>query len=130
MKRSPLKKFGVVRQRRAGKYGVARAADRVFEGQLYDSKLEMAYAQRLEAMRGAAVLHYRVKDVVRQVSVKLEVNGILICRYIMDFVVTYGDGRIEWVEVKGFETDVWKLKAALFRAIYPERNYVIVREVR
>lgn len=38
-------------------------------------------------------------------------------RYIADFVVTYPDGRMEVVDVKGFKTDVYLIKKRLMRQL-------------
>jgi hypothetical protein len=45
----------------------------------------------------------------------------------VDFVVTHADGHEEWIEVKGFETPIWKLKKKLFEACYPNRKLVVVK---
>lgn len=38
--------------------------------------------------------------------------------YVADFLVTYHDGREEVVDVKGVETDVFKIKRVLFELRY------------
>lgn len=45
-------------------------------------------------------------------------NGKKICKYIADFRVTYADGRIEVVDVKGVRTGVYRLKKKLVEAQY------------
>jgi len=62
-----------------------------------------------------------------QVNVPLVVNGVKVCTYIPDFLVTFGDGREEYHEVKGFETREWRIKEKLFRALYPERVLKVIR---
>lgn len=52
-----------------------------------------------------------------QVRFKLVVNGLLICRYVADFVYIR-DGRQVVEDSKGARTDVYKLKKALLKAIY------------
>ena len=42
------------------------------------------------------------------------------CNYFIDFKVIYPNGSIELVEVKGFETDVWRLKWKLTEALLDE----------
>ena len=37
-----------------------------------------------------------------------------------NFKITHNDGGIEYVEVKGFETEVWRLKWKLFEALIRE----------
>lgn len=78
-------------------------------------------------------MHARGREKVdsweRQIPFRLEVNGVLICKYVVDFLVRYADGRRELVEVKGYWTDVAKLKVKLFRATFlrdhPEIIYTI-----
>lgn len=78
-------------------------------------------------------MHARGKEKVesweRQVRHKIFVNEILVCTYIVDFVVRYADGRKELVEIKGYWTDVARLKLKLFRATFlrdhPEIIYTI-----
>lgn len=41
-------------------------------------------------------------------------NGSHICNYFIDFVIYWKDGTIEYCEVKGFKTEVWRLKWKLF----------------
>lgn len=60
-----------------------------------------------------------ISDLKLQVPFRLEVLGILICKYIADF--TYIENGKEVAEdAKGIETAVFKLKAKLFRAIFPK----------
>lgn len=81
-------------------------------GVIYHSKLEAKYAQDLELRKKAG----DIRDWSRQVRVELTAHGVRICNYYVDFCVFHKDDTVEWVEVKGFETDVWKLKWKLFEA--------------
>lgn len=127
-----MKRGGRLRRRawrpREGKFGVAPKEERQWRGHLFHSRAEKEYARRLELMR-QAVLPDRDRPVAwkLQQSIKLEVNGKLICRYIVDFVVHFADGHEEYHEVKGFETETWKIKEKLFRAIHPEWQLKIIR---
>lgn len=85
----------------------------IFQGKQYASKFEAKYAHDLEIRRKAK----EIDRWERQVKISLDVNGKHICNYYIDFVVYYPDGRKEFVEVKGFETEVWRLKWRLFEAI-------------
>lgn len=71
----------------------------------------------------------KVESWERQVPFRLEVNGVLICKYVVDFLVRYADGRRELVEVKGYWTPEAKLKKKLFEALVlkdrPEIIYTI-----
>lgn len=98
-------------QRSGNKY---RAKSTEYNGIVYHSKLEAAYAQELD-------LRVRGKDIKsweRQVKLDLRVNGVHITNYYIDFVVTHNDNSREFVEVKGMATDTWKLKWSLFEALF------------
>lgn len=47
--------------------------------------------------------------------------------YVADFKVTYKDGRVEIEDVKGVETEVFKIKRKLFEAAYPDLTLTVVR---
>lgn len=100
----------------------------IYNGYYYQSQLEAAYAQELD-------LRVKAKDIKswdRQIRVPLEVNGMKICTYIVDFKICHLDGSIEWVETKGFWTDVAKIKTRLFEAAYlherPNERFTIVKK--
>jgi uncharacterized protein DUF1064 len=103
------------------------AIRQTYNGVSYHSRREAQYAAELDLLRKAKRKADRVVDVQRQVRVPLDVNGKHITNYIVDFVVRFGDGREEWIEVKGFATDTFQLKQRLFQALYPERTYRIVK---
>lgn len=67
-----------------------------------------------------------IKEIQTQVNYSLVVNGKKICGMIPDFLVTYPDGSEEIIEYKGFETEVYRIKLKLFRALFPELKYKIV----
>lgn len=73
----------------------------------------------------------RVESWERQIRIPIIVNDIKVCDHVVDFLVRYADGRKELVEVKGMETDVFKLKLKLLRATFlldhPDINYRIVK---
>ena len=100
-----------------------KAVKQTYNGYSYDSKLEAAYAQQLDWMIKAK----EVERWDRQVKISIDINGIHICNYFIDFVVYFPDGRIEYHEVKGFETEVWKMKWKLSKAMYSEYNFVLIK---
>ncbi len=58
-----------------------------------------------------------IQDLELQVTFMLDVNGMLICKYIADFV--YQEGGKEVVEdSKGVRTPAYRLKAKLMRAVH------------
>jgi len=89
-----------------------------YNGVLYDSKKEAAYAKRLEYLKHAKELSERVTQVTRQVPYRITVSNKYIATYFADFLVKYGDGRSEVIDVKGLRTPIYRLKKKLVEAIY------------
>lgn len=87
-----------------------------YGGRWYHSKKEAGYAQTLDWRIKAG----EVKEWVPQYKIDLKVNGHHICNYYVDFKVILVDGSTEYHEVKGFETEVWRIKWKLFEALLPE----------
>jgi hypothetical protein len=98
------------------KYSAVRTE---YKGEWYDSKKEARYAAQLDLLRHAMYAKDRVVNVERQPKFEL-VKKPNIMIYRADFRVTYADGRIEVVDVKGIKTPVFKLKLKLMKAVYPE----------
>lgn len=85
-----------------------------YNNYLFDSKFEAGYCQELD-------LRVKAKDIKsydRQKTLELIVNDFLVCTYRIDFIVYYFDGTVEYCEVKGWPTPVWRLKWKLFEALY------------
>lgn len=104
------------------KYG---AISREYNGVLYHSKLEAKYASELDL----ELKEKKIKSWRRQVKISLDVYGYHICNYYVDFEVTHNDKTIELVEVKGFPTEVWRLKWKLLEAIYQKEHPEIILTV-
>jgi len=100
----------------------------LYQGRWFDSRLEQRYAQYLDLMKRVEGPD-QVLDVKYQVTVRLDVGEHHICNYRADFRVTFADGRVEYHETKGFETEVWKIKERLFRALRPNEVLRVIREV-
>lgn len=111
-------------QARSGKYN---AVKQTFGGKSYDSRKEARYAAELEWMKKAG----EIKEIIPQFRIELRVKGKKICNYYVDFKLIMKDGGIEFHEVKGFETDVWKLKwkltEALLEEIEPNGKLVLIK---
>ena len=103
--------------------GWGSAVKTAYNGVLYDSKSEAAYAAHLDRRLASG----EIGAWGRQVRVRLEVNGKLVCSIVPDFLVwDPSGGGATYVEVKGFETPIWRLKRKLFEALYPKVKYVVV----
>jgi hypothetical protein len=92
------------------------AKGQYYKNEYYHSTGEMHYAQELDIKKKIG----EIKDWQRQVKIELKVKGSHISNYFIDFVVEHNDGRKEFIEYKGMETDSFKAKWKLFNALAPE----------
>jgi len=102
------------------KYGSSK---QTYNGYSYDSKLEASYAQELDWLIKAG----EVKKWERQHKISIDINGVHITNYYIDFKVYFTDGRIEYHEVKGWPSEVWRLKFKLSKAMYPDYKFVVIK---
>lgn len=103
---------------RRGKYNIAPKSKRTYKGEVYDSKAEMEYLKHLELMKKATPPSERVVSIDKQVKFPIEVEGMKICTYILDYKVTYADGSVKHIDVKGVVTPIYRLKKKLVKAVY------------
>lgn len=100
------------------KYGAKKT---MYRKVLYHSKKEAEYAMELDSK----LLKGKIAGWESQETLDIAVNGVHVCKAIVDFIVFHLDGSEEYVEVKGFATDVWKLKRKLIAAVYPDIKYTV-----
>lgn len=93
------------------------AVKTMYNGVMYDSKLEARVAHRIDLMKKAAGKE-RVADVERQVAFSFDYNKIHICKYVCDFVITFADGHKEYWDAKGVEMREGRIKSKLMLAFY------------
>lgn len=104
--------------------GFRSAVKQTYKGNSYDSKAETRYAMYLDQ---------RVKDgeiESWEAQKKIELfgeNGTRVCNYFIDFVAHRTDGKTEYIEVKGFETAIWRLKWKLFNDKMGKDNDIIIK---
>ena len=98
------------------RYNKYKAEKQTFGGRSYHSKKEADYAANLEWKQKAG----EIKEIIPQYKLDIRVNGKHITNYFIDFKVVLSDDTIELIEVKGFETDVWRLKWKLTEALLDE----------
>lgn len=105
--------------------GVASKEDRTYNGQVYHSKAEAKKAAELDLMKKTG----QIVTWTSQVPFPIEVNGVYICTVIVDFRVcpTAFKGTSYLLEVKGHETQLYKLKRKLLKACYPDLDYRVVK---
>ena len=87
----------------------------------HQSILEADHCAELQLLKKAG----EIKDFKSQYPIDLVVNGVRICGHIVDFLVTDRAGKDSFVEVKGMETDVWKIKKKLTETLFPNIPYVV-----
>lgn len=105
----------------------SNAKKQEYNGFRYDSGFEANYARELD-------LRVKAKDIKsydKQVNLDLIVNGYIVCQYRIDFIIHHNDGITEYIECKGYQTDVWKLKWKLFESLYsgkPDVKLTIIQQ--
>lgn len=94
----------------------------VVDGITFDSTKEGKYYVTLKYKKYLSNPAERVTDIQCQVKYSIDIEGIHICNYFLDFKVKYADGRIECVDVKGLKMgaayQIFRLKKKLVEAIY------------
>lgn len=105
--------------RRYSKYNAKKVE---IDGIKFDSKAEGEYYLHLkQQVAERKILGFeRQKRMLLQEGFSVEgVQGkIRPIFYVVDFIVTENDGTITYIDVKGVETDVFKLKKKLFMKRY------------
>lgn len=97
-----------------------RAIKTGIDGIKFDSKAEAEYYIELLSLQESGA----IRDIELQPKIVLTASKIL---YKPDFKVTYPDGRIEHIDVKGVETPVFKIKKRLWKN-YGAGTLVIVKK--
>lgn len=101
----------------------------IVDGIEFDSKKEAEYYCQLKLLKKAG----EIRDIGLQQKFMLqpgfEKNGVKYqpITYIADFVITNNDGTTEVVDVKGVETQVFKIKQKLFEYMYSDLNLKVVK---
>ncbi len=103
--------------------GISAPAARTYNGRVYHSKSEAEYAQRLDFQIKAGI----VESYDCQERLHIIVGNVHICDVVVDFKVKMADGIVEYVEVKGFETETFRLKKKLLLACYPGIRYTVLK---
>ena len=111
--------------RYGNKYG---AQSTLYKGIAYHSKKEAGFARDLDLLLKAN----EIKSWERQFKIELRApSGELICRYYCDFMVVDKNGQKKLIEIKGFSTEIFRLKLKLLQLLWlpqhPEYEYEIIR---
>lgn len=99
----------------------------------FDSIMESRFYLRLLEMKAAKQISSFSMQVTYELQPKFrdKISGKVIrpITYIADFVVTDSNGQVMVVDVKGKETDVFKLKKKMFQYRYPDIRFMCMRWV-
>ena len=92
-------------------------------GYNFRSNLEVQHAMWLMSEQRAG----RIVSFEYEKRYHLVVNDKKICDIIPDFTVTLPDGRVQIHEIKAdvTKTAEWRIKSNLFKALYPDWEYII-----
>lgn len=92
------------------------------DGILFDSRMESKFYEFAKQLKLTGEIkdfemqkHYEIFSAFKKGSEKFRK-----IEYVADFVIYHHDGRIEVIDVKGVETDVFKIKRKLFEYRYPD----------
>lgn len=97
---------------RRGKYNARRTE---VYGITFASGKEAHRYQELMLMQKAGV----ITNLERQVKYSIDINGVHVCSYFADFQYTnVADGEVVTEDAKGFQTQVYRIKKKLVRALY------------
>lgn len=111
---------------RRGKYNNQKTT---IDGIVFDSKKEAEYYCQLKLLKRAG----EIRDFGLQPKYELQPtfkkNGTThrSITYVADFVITNNDGTTEIVDIKGVETQVFKIKQKLFEYMYPDLSLKVVK---
>ena len=103
----------------------------VVDGIVFDSKKEARYYDALKLLQQAGEVTKIELQPKFELLPTFKKNGVThrAITYIADFKVTYADGKVEIVDVKGIETQVFKIKQKLFEYKYPKLSLKVVKDV-
>ena len=113
---------------RWGSYSKYNARKTTIDGITFDSKKEAEFYCELKLYKQAGY----ITQIERQVAYELqpafryEGKAERAIRYVADFRVTYSDGHVEVIDVKGARTPEYKLKRKLLLFRHPD---MIFKEV-
>ena len=99
---------GAAPMKRGSKYA---AQPTEVDGIRFDSKAEARYYLQLKARVAAGEIRY----FLRQVAIYLPGKT----RYVVDFLEFWADGQVRYVDVKGVETQMFRLKKRQVEELYP-----------
>jgi hypothetical protein len=83
----------------------------------FSSKAERSYYHKLKILQKSGEVVFFLMQVPFHLPGKT--------KYIVDFQVFYADGTVDFVDVKGVETEVFKIKKRQVEEIYPIKITIV-----
>jgi hypothetical protein len=101
----------------------------VVDGITFDSKSEAQRYEELKLLKKAGEIESFViqPEFELQPSFKKDGQKYRAIKYRADFEVLYKDGTVEIEDVKGMETQLFKLKAKMFDYKYPDKKLIVIK---
>ena len=110
---------------RRNKYGSNRHVARVGQQEChFDSMAEHRYAEWLERQRKAGLIH-RWEHHPRRVEVWDSLTDTMLCFLKPDFRILTNSGDVEYHEVKGMATGLWRVKRKLLETL-TAHTYIVI----
>ncbi|WP_046721480.1 DUF1064 domain-containing protein [Heyndrickxia coagulans] len=102
------------------KYGSKKVE---IDGHVFDSKIEARYYEQLKWLQANdQILFFRLQPrYLLQEAFQKNGKTFRKIEYVADFEVHHLDGSIEVIDVKGMETEAFKIKKKLFEHKYPHK---------
>lgn len=102
----------------------------IVDGILFDSQMESHYYLYLKELKEqGVVVDFKLQPVfILQEGFSKDGKKIQPIEYIADFEVTYNDGHVEIIDVKGKITEAFRIKRKILLYKYRNVNFKCVRE--
>lgn len=109
--------------KKRNKYGAKKIK---VDGIVFDSLLEAQYYKELKLQKRVGIIESFEMQVPFTLLGGFEVGNrkVQAIKYIADFIVTMKSGDVKVIDVKGLETEVFKIKRKLYEAQYGELTIV------
>ena len=122
----PVKPQSKRKSKRKSKYNNQKT---IVDGIKFDSKKEAEYYCQLKLLKQAGeIKDYRLQPRYElQPAFEKNSKKYRAITYIADFAIINNDGTTEVVDIKGVETQVFKIKKKLFEYMYPDLNLKVVK---
>lgn len=102
----------------------------IVDGVLFDSQMESHYYLYLKELKEqGVVVDFKLQPVfILQEGFYKDGKKIQPIKYIADFEVTYNDGHVEIIDVKGKITEAFKIKRKILLYKYRDVDFKCIRE--